>query len=168
MKALNSIFAAVAASLVLVATAQAGIETSTLNVSFTAIAACTVSTGRVDFGSGTGLTPVYGTGDVTVNCSSGIPYNITLDAGLNYQRLLTGKRSMSDGINYIAYALSGDSQMNTEWGDADYDGTYPFGTSVVDTGTGGDQLHSVYGVTWSGQALPVGEYSDTVTVTVYY
>ena len=40
--------------------------------------------------------------------------------------------------------------MNTEWGDADYDGTYPFGTSVVDTGTGGDQLHSVYGVTWSG------------------
>lgn len=165
MKKLILSLAVIAVSLGLAAGAQAATSTTTLDVSFTAITSCTVTTSSVDFGSGIGLSGATGNGDVTVNCSSGTPYNIALDAGLHF----TGAwRQISDGSNFRIYELFMYNLGGSEWGDSDHANTYPKGASVADTGTGAAQPHTVYGGLGSGTIIPAGAYSDTVTVTVYY
>lgn len=169
MKKLISFFAVIAASLGLAAGAQAGTTTSTLSVSATVSGICTVSTTAVNFGDVTGLTDVLANGDVTVNCASGFPYNITLDAGLHYDGFM---RTISNGTDTRHYALSSAFNPNpidteSQWGDMGYADTF-FGFGVADTGSGAAQAHTVYGWLEPGVALPSGAYSDIVTVTVYY
>lgn len=167
MKRLILSIAVMTALLGFTAVADAGTASTTLNVSFTAVAACTVSTTAVNFGSGTGLTDVLANGDVTVNCASGTPYHIALDAGLHTQPNMA--RAISNGTNAEYYTLSKNNSNWLEWGDSDYSNTYSGGSSLADTGSGSAQAHTVYGYLYSSvSALPAGAYSDTVTVTVYY
>jgi spore coat protein U-like protein len=138
--------------------------TEFLNVSANVVPACTVSTTAVNFGDTDGSADVFANGDVTVNCSSGIQYNIALDAGLNYDLI---SRRVSDGVNYIRYELYKDAANANQWADSDFANTYPFGLSVPDTGDGTDQPHIVYGYL-SSPSGPVGTYTDVITVTVHY
>jgi spore coat protein U-like protein len=139
--------------------------TGTLDVSVTAVPACTMSVTGITFPDYVGL-QVTGNGDVTVTCAQTIPYNIALDGGLHFAggtRLVTNIAN-----NYIYYTLFQDAGFNVLWGDSDFAATYPNGTSLPDTGTGVATPHTVYGVLSAGGAGPPGLYTDTVTVTLYY
>jgi spore coat protein U-like protein len=138
--------------------------TGILDVSANVVPVCTVSTTAVSFGSYDGTAAVLENGDVTVNCATGTLYNIALDAGLNFAG---GWRNISDGVNFISYALYKDT-IATEWGDFDFANTYTTGSSVGDTGAGTSQPHIVYGKLFGAVLGPTGPYTDVVTVTVHY
>jgi spore coat protein U-like protein len=151
---------------------NAATATSTLNVSATVIPACTVSTTPVIFGNLTSGPNVWVNGGVSVNCATGVPYHIALDAGSNYSPNSHVRQMMSNVAgNFAAYWLDLDTQRN-QWGDSDYANTFPWGASVADTGNGLIQSHNVYATTQGldqfAQPVPPGAYSDTVNVTVLY
>jgi spore coat protein U-like protein len=148
----------------------AGSVTAILDVSVNLVPACTVTVTPIDFGDYDGIASVPGApnglanGDVTVNCSDTVSYNIALDAGLHYN---APNREVSDGVNGIGYGLYQDSAYTTEWGDSDFGNTYAAGLSQGDTGNGLDQPHTVYGGLGASSG-PLGPYTDVVTVTVHY
>lgn len=167
MKRLVLSLAAMTAVLGFTAAAEAATATGTLNVTANSVASCSVTTTAVNFGDITGLGATNANGDVSVNCSSGIPYNISLDAGTHMGMEYTYWRAISNGSINRAYVLYTTS-VGGEWGDADFANTYSGATSQADNGNGLDQAHTVYGVLGGGGTLPVGTFSDTVTVTVNY
>lgn len=149
-------------------TANGATYSSVLDVSTSVIIACNVSTVSIAFPDYEGPAPVYTNGDVTVTCTLGTVYKIALDAGLNYNG---GLRNVFNGASgdQLKYFLYKDAGRSIEFGDGDYAGTYPSGSSLSDTGSGLAQPHPVYGRL--GPSLiskQAGAYSDTVNVTVYY
>jgi spore coat protein U-like protein len=149
-------------------TAYAGTATSTLDVTVTAVEACTlVSTTGVNFPDYDSTVFVMATGDVTVNCPLGVDYNIAANAGINYVAVT---RRLADGAgNFLEYSLTAqEGSVLVIWGDNDYDNSFPPAASVTDTGDGTDQPHIVEGTLLSGQSVPTGPYSDMVAVTVYW
>ncbi len=156
-----------AVSMPLSGRAYAATEATTLDVAATIVSACTVTATGVTFPASDGTSYGYANGDVTVNCSGGVAYNIALDAGLNYNAQGIAYRNVSDGAgSNIIYGLYKENTSWTLWGDADYDNTYPGGASLADTGSGADQPHTVYGDL--NYATVPGTFSDTVNVTVNY
>jgi spore coat protein U-like protein len=141
----------------------------TLNISATVVPTCSVSTTAVNFGSNyDGTSDVLANGDVAVTCPSNTPYHIALDGGQNY--LGGSPRLISDGAGHsLWYLLHQDNGFTTIWGDNDYANTYPYGSSLADTGNGVAQAHTVYGSLLAPQPTPSpGSYTDVVNVTVYY
>ncbi len=143
--------------------------TTTLDVSANVIPTCTVSASPVNFGDFDSSADIYANGDVTVNCASGVPYHIALGAGQNQDPSSLGRRITDGSGNYILYFLL-KPDMYYQWGDSDYDNTYPHGSSVAGTGSGSTQPYTVYGSILQSSALgkPSGLYTDVVTVTVHY
>jgi len=145
-----------------------------LYVSATLVAAVSVSTSSLNFGSFTPTsdTETFANGGITVNATSGLPYHITLDKGYYYGDAgYSGWRSLSNGTGYVVYGLWQDSAFTTQWGDNDYLDTYPNGSSQAGTGTGGGQAFTVYGILYPYTATTgstAGTYVDYVTVTVNY
>lgn len=165
MKRLFLSVAAAAATLCFASGAEAATAVTSLNVSLTAVTACSIATTPVNFGSGTGISDTQANGDITVTCSQNVPYNIALDGGYFYDG---GSRNLSNGTTTRRYYLFRDSGLTAEWGDIDFTGNYPFGPSLTDMGNGMAQPHTVYGLTQGGTPLPAGYYYDYVTVTVHY
>ena len=97
---------------------------------------------------------------VTVSCTTGSPYWVSLDNGMN---ALSGQRRMKSGTNYISYELYRDSARSLRWG-ATKDVDTVSGTGVY-SGTG----FPVYGkVPTPATQPPPGTYSDTITATVNF
>lgn len=165
MKKLYLPLLALTASLGLASGAEAATITGSLNVSAAIVPACSVSATPVNFGSMTGFEAAYANGDVTVNCSPGVPYNIAMDAGLHWRFEGRWLHNGTDDKNYILSA----SPNGPEWGDQDFDYT-ALGFSVADIGNGTSQPHTVYGKINAGSIgmQPGVPYTDTVTVTVHY
>ena len=130
----------------------------------TAMAACTISTTPVSFGTYNvfSSTPLDSTGSVTFNCDNRANITITLNNGgattFNPRRMLKG----SEALNYNLYR---DAARTSIWGD----------------GTGGTQVYSdprtprnqnvtltVYGRIPAGQDVSVGTYTNTVTATINF
>ena len=145
----------------------AGTETGTLDISANVVAVCTVTTSPVNFGDVTGELPeTYANGDVTVNCPEGQAYNIALDAGLYYDG---NYRFVGSSSPEVPYMLFKEAARSNEWGDSDFSNTFPYGSSIADTGTGVAQAHTVYGVLSGFSSVPAGTaLTDAVTVTVHY
>lgn len=149
--------------------AFAGTASENLAVSATVIDNCLISTSALSFGN---YDPVDvnasanldGTGTVSVTCTSGDTVQITLGQGSNADTGSTDAaplRRMTDGSNFLSYALYSDSGRTSVWGnDATVD--------VETTGTGANEDHTVYGRVTSGQNVPAGSYSDTVQATVTF
>jgi len=139
--------------------------TTTLNVSTTVGGSCSVSAAGIAFPY-IANSITNANGSVTVNCISGTNYSIALDAGLH---AIGNSRYVSDAnSNEIQYALWQDIGLSTQWGD---DGVTYAATSVSDSGSGADQVHTVYGTLFATNvigAIGPGQYSDTVNVTVNY
>ena len=144
----------------------AATQTASLNVSATAVAACSVSVTDVNFGNYVGQVQ-SATGNVEVTCSPGVIYKIALDAG-QHSTGADGGRRMSNGETpeeFIGYELYSDPDGNI-WGDLGYGDTYP-SIPVQDLGTGAAQNHEVFADAYAAD-VPAGSYSDVVQVTVNY
>lgn len=169
MKRFIFILSLLALSLVFAGTAYAGTATSTLGISGTVQTTCEISTTAVDFGNivQDSVTPTYANGDVSVTCVEGIAYVIDLDYGMHYGG--DGRYIADSGNTHgIAYYLYKDSGYLNEWGDSGHANTYPWGSGLGDTGTGGAQSHTVYGSLGPIPPTYADTYTDTVTVTVYF
>jgi spore coat protein U-like protein len=164
MKKFVSVLLALLACIAFSGIAHAASVTTSLQVSVNLVPACQVSASSVNFGDVLWNTDSFANGDVSVNCPQDTAYNIALDAGSNFYDF---RRVYNGSSGYIQYRLYKDSAYTLEWGDSDYAGTYIWGSSLADTGNGLSQSHTVYGKLF-GAGVPVGSYSDTVTVTVYF
>jgi spore coat protein U-like protein len=108
----------------------------------------------------------YGQATITVSLSPCVPYNITLDAGMHYS---AGWRNVERSGFLIRYRLFQES--GREWGDRDFENTYPRGRSLAGTGIGSPQRAIVRGVLYVSSIdlnAPEGLYQDLVRVTLYY
>jgi spore coat protein U-like protein len=122
--------------------------------------ACTITTTPVNFGTyfSNQSAPLYSNGSVTVNCPVDTPFTIELDAGLNGGSYPT--RMMKSGSDYLEYSLCQNPGASIIWGDIAHN------DHVSGTGTGADQIYTVYGKIPAYQNIPIGSYSDSVTATV--
>jgi spore coat protein U-like protein len=153
-------------SIVLAATpASAATTGTTLNVSATVTANCTVSSSPVAFGSVNPLSgsDVDASGGITVTCTNGTGWVATAGLGSGTGASFAS-RKMTFGASLLNYTLYTDSGRTNVWGDGS--GTT---TTFSNTGSGVAQAVTVYGRVPSGQvSVPPGGYADTVAVTVTY
>jgi spore coat protein U-like protein len=102
-------------------------------------------------------------GNVSVNCTTGSNYTVSLDAGTGSGATLAShKMSAADGA-LLSYAIYTTAGKTTLWGD---------GTSgtvmVAGTGNGSAQSIPAYGRIFAGQNASAASYADIVNVTVRY
>ena len=149
---------AVAVALAASQGAMAQSKTANFDVSIQVLATCSISASNMTFSSiTTGTTSnTDASSALTVNCSQGTPYTISLGNGNNY----SGGRRMTNGTTNINYYLYSDTGRTTQWNTT---------ATQAGTGSGTDQALTVYGRIPSGQAVPfTGAYADTVIATVNY
>jgi spore coat protein U domain-containing protein, fimbrial subunit CupE1/2/3/6 len=146
-----------------------------LTVMFVALAAnswgaCTVSSSPVGFGDYNIFSnvPMDAVGSVTISCDPStpppVPYTVTLDAGANSGGVFVPRKLARTGGGYnLNYNLYRNATRTEVWGD---------GTNGSFTVTGSLSASSgvltVYGRIPAKQLVGVGNYTDTVTVTVLY
>ena len=146
------------------AAAWAGVtHGQSLTVQATLEASCSAQSTTLDFGQ-----YVSGqTGDVatstpiTINCTSGMPVTIKLDAGQNDNG--TDRGMSAGGADVLKYNLYLEGDYLQVWGDG-----ATFGNSAKNI-TSFDPLNPtlpVYGRISAGQSVAPGSYSDQVTITV--
>lgn len=144
--------------------AFAATETNTIAISATVVGSCSISGGTIAFGNYDPVegADVSGSADLTVICSSGTSWTVSLDKG---QAADFTTRTMDDGSsNYLNYNLFTNVGHTTVFGD----GSGATSTSAG-TGTGSSQTVTVYGLIPSGQnTVPVGSYSESITATITY
>ena len=120
---------------------------------------CTLTVTNVAFGSYDVFvkTNTTSTASVQVSCNQSLSYTVSMSAGSG---TLTS-RVMKSGSNQLDYNLYTNSTHTTIWGD---------GTSgtVTVSATSLGATYTVYGLIPALQNVPVGSYSDTITVTVTY
>lgn len=144
--------------------ASAATTGTTLAVSATVTENCTATTTALDFGnvdvtSGDAAT---GTGGLSVTCTNGTTWSATADAGAGSGATFAA-REMSDGTNALTYSLYTEDTHTTVWGDG-----VDTSETIDGTGTGAADPHTIYASIPADQAVPAGDYSDTVNITVTY
>ncbi len=103
------------------------------------------------------------TGGIDVVCTNGTAWAASADAGTGATATLA-LRQMTAGTDLLNYVLYTDAGRTTVWGDGVGGST----ALISDTGTGTEQLKTIYARVPSGQTAPAGDYADTVAVTVTY
>ena len=142
--------------------AVAGTATTTLAVSLTINAGCTVSSTPIAFpAQGVISAAVSQTGSLAVTCTNTTPYTVGLDAGAGSGASVTNRLMTGPGSATVAYGIYSDSGHSSNWGNSS-------GSWVSGTGNGNAQTLTVYGQI-SPQTTPApGAYADTVNVTVTF
>ena len=133
-------------------------KTANFDVSIQVLSTCAISASNMTFSSiTTGTTSnTDATSSLTVNCSQGTPYTISLGNGANYSNI----RRMAWGGSHVEYALYQDSSRSQEWANQN---------PKAGTGSGADQTITVFGRIPSGQNVTnTGSYGDTVIATITY
>jgi spore coat protein U-like protein len=146
--------------------AQPASQSTSFTVSASVVSSCAVSAGDLDFGDYDPLsaTPVASTATVNVQCSLLAPFNIGLDAGINGGGTVTTRamKITGGGTDTLSYSLTRDLAHLLNWGTT-------IGTNTLaGVGTGLSVGSTIYGLISAGQNKSVGDYSDTITVTVTY
>jgi len=124
-----------------------------------AAAECSLSVVSVSFGSYDTLSLLDTdiTGSVAVSCDVETPSQVSLSAGLGS----FSARRMQSGPHALFYNLYLDPTRLSIWGDGSP------GTSLVSvSGSGGN--YTVYARIPARQNVPVGDYSDTITVSLIF
>lgn len=103
------------------------------------------------------------TSQIDVTCTNTSPYEIALDEGTTAGGSIA-TRKMTDGTQTIDYNLCQDAGCVANWGETTGIG----GDTVVATGNGANQPHTVYGQVPVQTTPDPGIYTDTVTVTVTF
>jgi spore coat protein U-like protein len=135
--------------------------TTTMPVSTTVQANCTVSAAPLTFGTYSG-TQLSATSTISTTCTNTTAYNVGLSAGTATGATVTTRKMTGPSSSVLSYKLSSDSGNTINWGNT-------IGTNTVSrTGTGAVQSLTVYGQVSAGQYVAPGSYSDTITVTLTY
>lgn len=141
--------------------------TSTPNpfqVSATVSPHCSVTVGSMDFGdvSDRIATGAAAAAFLSITCTEDAPYAITLGPGLGPNVEDPQFRRMSNGTQTLAYGLYQDPGGSRPWG-------WTLGLNDLSaTGAGLSQTFTVHGLLHGGQEAVIGEYTDSVVVTVHY
>ena len=123
--------------------------------------ACTLNVTGVNFGSYDVFSnaALDSTGNINVNCPSGVGYSIALSAGGGTQT----QRLMNIGAHALNYNLYTGSNRSIVWGDT------TSGTARVSgTGTGVSVNHAVYGRIPALQNVHAGSYADMINVILTF
>ena len=147
-----------AVALAAMPSAAAANASSTMTISATVLPACTLETGAMAF-SALDSANVTGAAQaaVTIECTPGTAYAVTMDQGLHGGRRMADER----GTAFLDYEIYQDAA-----------GTMPWGASSGGAVSGispnaGKVALSAYGRVLSATAIP-GRYQDVVTVTVQF
>jgi spore coat protein U-like protein len=147
--------------------AQAATASGPMTVTATVLASCVVGASALAFPSATSAAILAGNvdavGNVTVNCTSGSGYTVSLDAGSGTGGTLASRKMGAGGNQWLAYSIYTTANHTTVWGD----GTSGSGT-IGGTGTGLNQSIFAYGRIFGGQIATAANYADIVNVTVRY
>lgn len=156
-------------------------KTQNFTVNATIISGCILGSGSADaasFGNinfGSSITTLSNNidiasssnaGSIVIKCTPGTNVTLGLDSGLNATGLITSGRLMklSTGSSTLRYQLYQDSNRSIIWGN-----TTNGGLPLVVSTTGAVQQITIYARMFSTTTMPtVGQYSDTVVVTVTY
>jgi spore coat protein U-like protein len=148
-------------------TAYAGSTTTSFSVTATVDSYIVIDAESLEFGNVSEGTH-HSTATIHVLAASGLSYDIAIDCGQNHS---SGNRHVQDevSLDLIPYELYKDSSHAEQWGDNDFDNTFPAGSSAGSfVGIGSRQAYTVYGIlVVGGEAVP-GDYADNVVVTVHY
>jgi spore coat protein U-like protein len=143
----------------------AATTTTTFNVTATVISSCSTSAANLAFGNYDPLSLVdkLATTNISVTCSLLAPFNVGISIGTNGVSVTDRKMLISGGgTETLDYDLYQDVTHLINWGAT-------VGTdTLASIGTGLSVALPVYGVIPASQNVPVGSYSDTVTVTITY
>ena len=123
--------------------------------------ACTLNVTGVNFGSYDVFsnTPLDSTGNIDVNCPSGVGYSMALTAGGGTHT----QRVMGSGAHRFNYNLYTTADHAVVWGDA------TSGTARVNgTGIGVSVNHGIYGRIPALQNVHPGSYSDTIAIMINF
>ncbi|MEN6535099.1 MAG: spore coat U domain-containing protein [Bryobacteraceae bacterium] len=143
-------------------------DSDTFQVTANVAAGCTVSSEDLNFGAYGGLATsdaVDASATVTYACTMGTNGVIRMDQGLYQGGGSTDAsplRQMAGSTTgyYLRYDLYSDASRTTVWGNTT-------ATGVAVTGDGTEiTSQKVYGRIVAGQAMPIGSYVDTVTVSI--
>lgn len=137
-------------------------STFPFEVSATVANRCSIQAAtELDFGAGPGLITANRdqTSTITLTCTGRTAWNMTLSNGQNPVGTQFRRMRRDATGDYVNYQLYRDPQRAQPWS-----GT----NNVTGTGTGTAQTATVYGRVFGGQAVPAGQYRDTITVTVSY
>jgi spore coat protein U-like protein len=142
--------------------AQSQQVSTTFQVKARVEAVCAVTASDLDFGAyNSGGAQLLGTTVLQSTCTPGTTYNVALNKGTTSGGTIN-QRKMASGSNTLNYQLYSDAAHSAIWGET-------VGTdTVVGSGTGLAQNHTVYGSIPAAQLVPAGNYTDTITVTVSY
>ena len=153
------------ASSTLAGTRKGNLLVSWLIVAFALTAqqghACTLNVTGVNFGSYDVFnnSALDTTGNIDVNCPSGVGYSIELSEGGGTHT----QRVMGSGAHRLNYNLYTAANRAVVWGDA------TSGTVTVNgTGIGVNVNHGVYGRIRALQNVHPGSYSDTITIMITF
>ncbi len=142
---------------------SAGTASTTMPVTMTITAGCTVSATAVAFGTQPALTSATtASGTLSVTCTSTTPYTVGLDKGGGAGATTSIRKMTGPGSALINYGLYQNAALTTNFGNT-------VGTDTVSgTGIGTAQTITVYGQV-PAQASPApGSYADVVNVTVTF
>ena len=138
-------------------------STAVLPVTIEIAGICSVRASDLRFGaySANASTPLSGQTTLVLECTAGMDVEVGLDPGQSPGATVADRRMMS-GTDSLGYGLYQDAARVQVWGD----------TIGVDTvhaqGIGAPQSLTIYGQIPASQQVPAGQYSDTITVRVYF
>jgi spore coat protein U-like protein len=142
------------------ASALAQTKTAQFAVRASVVADCQVTANDLDFGTYNSATAASGSNQINLKCTPGSAATVSLDGGQSgnpQARHMTGQNT---NLNYQLYRDAGHTDAINTAGMA-------FQLKGSDN-TGQNVIYNVYGQVPANQAVPAGNYTDTVRVTVTY
>lgn len=162
MRIIKACILAFTSPVILAGAAYATIVQGKITVQMTIVSSCTISAQPLSFGQYSPPAALNADTTVSVICTSGTPYQITLNSGTGIGATVE-TRKMSSAKGTLDYSLYQDPARNNIWGDTTDK------NAVSGTGTGLTQNIPVYGKIFADQlAVTTGEYNDTIIATIYF
>ena len=140
----------------------AGIPSTVMNVTAAIVNSCVISAGSMDFGNydpvdaNKAADNISGAANITTACTLGSAPKVTLL--LNGAEADNTDRILTSGVNVLSYGLYSDIARTTAWS----------ATGVAVAATGGNVVTPVYGRIPKDQNMPLGTYTEAVTVEVVF
>ena len=141
--------------------AVAATATTTFQVIANVQVTCLISATGLNFGDYTAPS-LSAQSTITVGCTNTAQWNVGLNAGTAPGATVTTRQMTGPAPFFLNYSLSSDPAHTINWGNT-------VGTDTVSgTGTGGQQIITVYGFVPASQTVGPGGYVDTITATITF